>query len=209
MVLTERDRLIIKTVCRFRFMLGRQIKALCGFSGTRATDRRLNKLINYGLLKRSRVLYGVAGLYQITDKAKKILSIDLPVSKIRIEQIEHDIFVIDTAIYFIRTRPILLSYIITEKQSRHEQGFTTRGHEPDFTFTHKDKNVCVEVELNLKAKKRYAEIIKRNFVAFDTQIWFIPKEKTKIRETVEKLNIQYPNIEIMELERVQEFINDM
>lgn len=209
MVITDRDRQIIETIAKFRIMLGRQIKILCGFSGTRATDRRLSILIQNGFIQRSRVLYGIAGLYQITDKSRKIFDIELPISQIRVEQIVHDIAVIDTAIYFIEEKSILLSDIKTEKQARHEQGFGTRGHDPDFTFNDSSQNVCVEVELNLKAKNRLLENIKRNFAKYDSQIWVIPRSKLKIREIVSNMAMQYPNIEILSLEKVQEFVNSI
>ena len=47
------------------------IKVLAGFDGQRACDRRLRKLIEAGYIKREKILYGVAGIYRNTSKAKK------------------------------------------------------------------------------------------------------------------------------------------
>lgn len=41
--LNERDLNILNEITKWRFMLGRQIKILCGFQGQRACDRRLKK----------------------------------------------------------------------------------------------------------------------------------------------------------------------
>ena len=46
--LQERDYEILRLVYRFRFCLGRHVQVLCGFSGARASDRRLKLLVEAG-----------------------------------------------------------------------------------------------------------------------------------------------------------------
>ena len=203
MILQSRDKEIINTVARFRLMLGRQIKVLCGFSGERACDRRLKILINEGYLIRERLIYGVAGIYTVTAKARKDFDLHLTVSKIRLDQIKHDISVVDTAIYLINTEKITLSDIKTEKELRHEQGFSKiRGHEPDFIYKKDGEINCVEVELSLKAKDKFIKNIKSNYLSYNLQKWAIPKDKLKIREILSDVYNQYPNIEIIDLENI-------
>ena len=208
MILTKRDRHILLTVARFRLALGRQIKALCGFNGQRAMDRRLKLLIENGYMTRNRVIYGVAGIYNITAKAKKELDIPLPISKQRLDQIAHDIAVIDTAIYLIQAGETTLAQIQTEKELRHKQGFSNRGHEPDFIYTKGGQTICVEAELSLKAKDRLMKNLKNNYLKYDVQKWVIPEHKQAIYEIVSKAGVEYPNIEIVSLETVRSAIKE-
>ena len=203
MIIQDRDNLIVKTVARFRLILGRQIKVLCNFAGERACDRRLSLLINEGYLSRERMIYGVAGIYTVTAKAKKDFDLPLAISTPRLDQIKHDIAVVDTAIYLINTEKIILSDIKTEKELRHEQGFSKiRGHEPDFIYIKDKLKNCVEVELSLKAKDKLIKNIKTNFFAYNEQKWIVPKDKSKIRDVLSDVYTQYPNIEIIDLESV-------
>lgn len=110
--LTERDYRIFKEIERWRVVLGRHVKELTGFSGQRACDRRLRKLIDTGFLARKNVLYGVPGIYHNTSKAKNIAGLPGRSDKVRIEQIGHDIMVLDTVIYMNQVKgvPFEVSY---------------------------------------------------------------------------------------------------
>jgi hypothetical protein len=46
-------------------------------------------------LERKRVLYGIAGIYSLTSKAKGIARLPMRNEKIRVEQIPHDIAVLE------------------------------------------------------------------------------------------------------------------
>ena len=201
MIITSRDNSIVNTVAKFKIIQGRQIKALCGFAGTRACDRRLKALTDNGFLNRQRVIYGVAGLYTITPKAVKEFGIELPISVIRLDQVRHDIAVVDTVTYYTQNG-ISLNDITTEKELRHKQGFGNREHMPDFVFPLDGKSVCVEVELSLKAKDRLVKNLKANYLKYDTQIWVIPEEGKKIREIVSSSVNQFPNIEMLSLSQI-------
>lgn len=209
MVLTERDKVIISTIAKFRFLLGKQIRLLCGFNGQRSTDRRLSKLLENEFVERKRILYGLAGLYTITEKARKQFFIELSNSKIRIEQIEHDIFVVNTAIYFLRKESLTLEDIKTEKELKHLKGFAIREHEPDFVFSKSNETNCVEIETSLKAKSRLLKNLKDNFQKYDTQFWIIPDEQQKIFDIVHKSTKQFPNIEIIKLSEIEQFISKL
>lgn len=209
MILTERDRFILYTVARFRFALGRHIRILCNFTGERACDRRLKLLIDNEYLSRQRMIYGIAGIYTVTGKAKKEFDLPLSAGSPRLDQIQHDISVIETAIYIIHVEKIGLSDIKTEKELRHEQGFSSRGHEPDLVYTKDGEKVCVEVELSLKAKDRLKKNINSNFLAYDIQKWVVPKEKTKIRDILSEAYNKYPNIEVIDLESITEFVKGL
>ena len=203
--LVDRDKKIIKEIDRWRVCQGRHIKELAGFEGQRACDRRLRKLIEAGYVKREKILYGVAGIYRITAKAKKLMKEQLPNAhrKIRIEQLTHDIAVLDTAIFLGQKQGIPFEDITTEIELHRQDGFGVRKHRPDFVFTQNGKTVCVEVELTLKAKHRLDKNIKDNFLVYDRQIWVVPSLGTKIAKILTTSKAEYPNIELIELSKIQ------
>jgi len=202
----ERDRKIIREIDRWRVCQGRHIRELAGFGGQRACDRRLRKLVQAGYIRREKILYGVAGLYGVTSKGAKLEGLASTRRKIRIEQIRHDIAVLDTAIYFNKVHGIAYSEIRTELELHRLDGFGVRKHRPDFVFKKdkKDKNaVCVEVELALKSKNRFETIMSNNFLQYDKQIWIVPDLECKIAKTLQSSKIMYSNIEILELSKIQ------
>jgi len=202
----ERDRVIVREVIRWRYLLGRQIRVLTGFSGQRATDRRLKKMIEEQFLVRKHILYGLPSLYLITKKGIDYFNLDLSESKVRLDQIYHDIAVIDTAIYLTKTFSINLDMIKTEKELRHEMGFNPRVHVPDFIYIKDGKQYCIEVELSVKAKDRLDKNIKDNYLKYDEQIWIIPNDKTKIKENVKEAMKKYSNIKIIEMEVINDYV---
>ena len=202
--LVERDYKIFREIERWRVVLGRQVVDLAGFSGLKACQRRLRKLKEAGFLERKRVLYGVAGIYSLTHQARVIANLPMRSEKIRVEQIPHDIAVLDTAIYFHRAKGIDFSDMTTEKQLHSLDGFGVRKHRPDFVFHRGEKKYCVEVELSLKAKTRMETIIQDNFMQYDYQIWIVPDKACKIYQILKDNQAQYTNhIHVLELQEVQ------
>ena len=206
MIINDRDKQIIAEVSRWQGMLGRHVRLLCGFTNIHTSDRRLKKLIDGGYLMRKRYIYGVAGILSITPKAQRDFDIYLPIGEQRLDQIEHDIAVVDTVIYMIHKYKIPPELILSEKQLRHEHGFAKRKHMPDFTFTRKEKTYCVEVELSMKAKDRLQKIIKDNYLAYDYQRWVVPQSKIIIRRVLETNSKAYTNIGVIDMEVVNEYI---
>jgi len=131
LVVLERDRKIIREIDRWRVCLGRHIRELVGFSGQRACDRRLRKLVQAGYIRRERVLYGIAGIYKNESKGVKLEGLSLTKRKTRIEQIRHDIAVLDTAIFFNKNRGIEYRSMRTELELHRMNGFGKRTHKPD------------------------------------------------------------------------------
>ena len=199
----ERDKKIMREIDRWRVCQGRHIRELVGFEGQRACDRRLRKLTVAGYIKREKILYGVAGIYSNTIRANKIKNLPGVNRKIRVEQIIHDVAVVDTAIFFHKEHGIRYEDIKTEIELHRQDGFGVRKHRPDFTFRDDDKVVCVEVELVLKAKDRFEKNIKDNFLNYDRQIWIVPDLDGKIANILEDSKTAYPNIEILELGEIQ------
>ena len=198
--ITDRDYHIIREIDRWRIVLSRHIKEITGFAGKRACDRRLKKLIEAGYLTRKHILYGVPGIYRLTNKSK-LLNPNADVdAKVRTEQIIHDIQVLDTAIQFHKERNIPYSDMMTEKELHKVDGYGNRNHQPDFVYTENGKKICVEIELSQKSKRKFEANIKNNFMKYDTQIWVVPSFNSKIACILSNHISRYSNIKIMNLE---------
>ncbi len=201
--LVERDYLILREIDRWRVVTGKHICKLTRFTGQRACDRRLHKLIEFGYIYRKKPLYGFPSIYYLTNTGKTFIGSLSKSDKIRLEQISHDIAVLDTAIYFNRKFDIAFSDILTEKQLHQKDGFGVRKHRPDFVFT-KDGNLfCVEVELTMKSKDRFSKNIISNFTDYYIQIWVVPDKHTSIASFLSVMKEDYPNIKIIELGEVR------
>lgn len=207
MRLVERDYLIFREVERWRYCLGRHIKILAGFSSQRSCDRRLRVLLDNGFLCRRKIIYGVPSIYSLPFKSKMLIGVNKRQEKIRLDNIIHDIAVLDTAIYILEKYNISLSDIQTEKELHSQDGFSIRKHQPDFVFTKDNKTYCVEVELTVKAKDRIENNIKSNFITYDIQIWVL-EDNPKLIKVINENKLQYPNIEIKEIKEVRNYVRD-
>lgn len=208
MKLMERDLMILRELDRWRFALSRQIRLLCGFPIQRTCDRRLKLLIDNGYVERKHILYGVPALYFPAHKGKMLIGVSGRADKIKVDQIAHDIAVVDTAIYIHLQRKVKLKRITTEKELHKKDGFGTRKHQPDFTYRASDKNYAVEVELTAKSKERLEKNLQENFMAYDKQKWIVPRNQTKIRKVLKDNEAAYPNVEVLSLERIIDFVKN-
>lgn len=199
----DRDYTILREIDRWRVITGKQICKVTGFSGQRACDRRLKKLIEAEYIRRNKYLYGFPGIYSLTNTGKKLIQAPSSTTKIRVEQIIHDSYVTDTAIYICGKYQIPFEDITTEKQLHRLDGFSNRKHRPDFIFSKDEKVSCVEVELTMKAKVRFEKNIKSNFENYDSQIWVVPDLKSSIAKTLIENQSIYPDILILSLDEVK------
>ena len=203
MRLTERDFEILREIERFRFCLGRHIKIMANFTGSRACDRRLRELLDVGYIERKKIIYGVPSLYFLTSKGKTLIGKKARSDNIRIDKIAHEITVLDTVCYFIQNLNINLRDITTERQLFSENGFNTRKHYPDLIFKADNITACVEIELSVKDRARFEKNLQENFITYDMQIWVVPKTGYKIRQYLNDCMNSYPNIEILDLEEIK------
>ena len=203
MELVERDYRVFREIERWRVCLGRHIQFLAGFSSQRICDRRLKLLLSEKFLRRQIVIYGIPSVYLLTRKSKNLIFANKRQERIRLDQIMHDITVLDTAICFIKSFGLNPEDLKTEKQLHQADGFGERTHQPDFIFTKDNKTYCIEVELSLKSRTRLEKNIKSNFLTYDYQIWVTGENGVKLVRTLEDFKIQYPNIEITNVEGVK------
>lgn len=199
----DRDYYILREIDRWRVITGRQLCRITGFSGQRACDRRLKKLIEAEYIKRNKYLYGFPSIYSLTNTGKTLIQAPKATPHVRIEQIIHDSYVTDTAIFISEKHQIPFKDITTEKQLHRLDGFSNRKHRPDFTFTQNEKITCVEIELTMKAKARLEKNIKSNFENYDSQIWVVPDLKGNIAKALIENQAVYPDIFILSLSEVK------
>jgi hypothetical protein len=202
--LVERDYLVFQEVNRWRVITGKQICILASFSSTRTCDRRLKKLIEAKFLTRQKIIYGIPSIYSLTHRAKILIGLPARTEKIRLEQISHDITVLNVAIYFHNVKGIPFQDMRTEKQLHGMDGFSNRKHRPDFIFYKDKQTMCVEVELSLKNKDRLEKNIKQDFMNYDFTYWVVTDKENKIAQIIEQNRTIYPNIEILELQKIKE-----
>ncbi len=202
--LVKRDYLIFNEINRWRVITGKQICVLASFPSLRTCDRRLKKLIENGYITRQKIIYGIPSIYSITHQAKVLIGAPARVEKIRLEQISHDITVLNVAIYFHKIMDISFQDIRTEKQLHSVDGFSNRKHRPDFIYIKDGKTTCVEVELSLKNKDRLEKNIKQDFMNYDFTYWVVTDKENKIAQIIEQNRTIYPNIEILELRQIKE-----
>ena len=160
-------------------------------------------------IERRKYLYGVPYIYFLTAKGKSLIHVGTGAEKVKIEQIVHDRTVLDTAIYFMQKKGLSLKSITTEKQLHQLDGFGIRKHRPDFIFTKDELTYCVEVELTKKAKNRLLNIIKDNFMEYDTQIWIVPNYQTGILQILNDSKRYYDNIKIYSLQKITDYLNNL
>ena len=161
MRVVDRDYEILREVERWRVCLSRHLRCLAGFGTQRACDRRLRVLLDSGFITRQKILYGVPSLYSLTHKGKMLIGANKRQEKVRVENIVHDITVLDVVIHFVQTMGVQLQEVISEKELHAKDGFSVRKHRPDFIFTKDGRSYCVEVELTLKSKERLEKNIKK------------------------------------------------
>lgn len=201
--ITERDIEMMKIITKYRFMTANQIRILAGFSSLNTCDRRLKKLIETKYIIRKYFLYGMPALYFVSKQAQVFFNLEYITTNVRLNTLEHDIQVINTAIYFIKKMNIQENDIITERELRHEDGFAVPKHKPDFIYA---KN-CVEVELSEKSKIAFKKIVQDNYLTYDTQYWIT--DNPKVKRNLEEMQKSYGNIEIIKLKEVQEYVKSL
>lgn len=203
LVVTNRDLEILKLIYRFKFCLGRHVGPLVGFTGARACDRRLKVLVDAGYLSRKKYLYGVPYLYTVTHKGRILINANKRENKIRLEQINHDVRVLDALIYFKSKYGFSLDEAESERELHIKDGFGMRKHHPDFVFSYRDnvssqsKTYAVEIELTPKSKSNLERNIRDNYLNYDHQIWVT--DDNKVLGMLRGFKDEYGNMEIVRL----------
>lgn len=195
--MTNEDISILHTVGKWRFLLSRHIQAFTGHSSKRTFYRKLKRLIDTGYLKRERILYGIPAIYTLTHKGRVLIGLNKREDKIRLDQLKHDILVLDTVLYKMQKEDVSIDSITSEKELHSEDGFGTRKHQPDFVILKDGETYAYEIELSLKAESRISENVQLNYINYDYQVWVISKDNKKLCRTVENVLSTYSGASIL------------
>lgn len=185
---------------RFRFCLARHIQFLASFNGVRACDRRLKILVDNGYLNRKKIIYGIPYLYYLSKNGMRLIHVKVKDENIRIDQIHHDITILDCLKGLLDKYNFQLDSMSTERELHINDGFGVRKHHPDLVFKKDNETYAIEVELNVKAKNRILKNIEDNYLNYDYQIWIIPLSQVKIKHILTETLNKYDNIEVVTLE---------
>jgi hypothetical protein len=170
---------------------------LCGFTGTRNTDRRLKILCDNGYLKKQKLLYGIPSLYTLTHQAKVLLNVSRKAVNISLARLSHHIAVLDTVVYLVQGNYIKLDEIQTEREMFSADGFGKVKHRPDFIHIKNDIIDAYEIELTLKAKDRFHKNVRENYKNYHRQVWIVPEKETEIFRLLSYWQTSYNNIDIV------------
>lgn len=209
MKLVDRDYRVLGELNRWRYLQGRHVRYFASFSSQRTADRRLQKLRQAGYIEKVKILYGVSSLYKLTSRGKRILDVSVKEEKIRVEQIMHNIAMLDSVVFFMKKYNIKLVNVVSERQLHSMQGFRNRKHVVDFAFVLADKSFGVEIELTLKAKKRLISNVEDNFTRYDYRVWIVPTAEHQIKQILDDTKAIYPNIKTLSLEEVQDYVKQL
>ena len=107
-------------------------------------------------------MYGLPGFYHLTPKGKALLGIRNRKESIRIDQIHHDMTVLDTAIFFHYRYDIPYENMVSEKELHKKDGLEIEGTVLILSLPRTKGNYCVEIELSLKSKARFEKNVVDN-----------------------------------------------
>lgn len=195
--LVERDYLVLKMIYRFGFCLGRHVCFLAHFPSARTCDRRLKILIDNGYIERKKFIFGIPYLYYLTPMGKKLIHATPVKEKIRIDNILHQVFLLDHLPMLIDKYHFSLDNIQTERELHSLDSFGTRNHRPDLVFLLDDKKVAIEFERSKKAKNRLKTNIESNYLDYDRQIWIVPSTQAKVISWITEEINNYLGIEVV------------
>lgn len=173
-MLTARDREIAKWIGRQGVVRAEHV--MTRFSiGRTATYRRLHELVDYGLLRRHRLLYNDGGLLTATAEGLRWAELHrLNPARISLALVPH---MIASAALAAELEPRLVhETLLSDRDHRaaenangrplasailgSDQHDRARLHRPDFALVASERVVAIEIELTLKTKARLERILR-------------------------------------------------
>lgn len=208
LIINERDKKVLKNIEMFRIMYGRSLWRLSGFTSRKYSEKRLKKLIDAGLIDRSRPQKGIPFVYQITQKGMWELDLDKKPPKVKEHIMDHELAIADIAALMAQKYPYC--EITPERRLRQLEYKNTNqqqaAHKPDLEMKLGDKNIAIEFEKTQKKTSRFEKNIIQNFNDYDKCIWVIPRERRRIQKNLldfkTKIGLDNDQLEIMIFEDI-------
>jgi hypothetical protein len=170
---TEREIQILRFINEFGFCSIQQIMKFSGRKKTRCYESMmvLNRL---GLVKHKRIIYGVSGVYYVTQKGAEFTDL-IPLHKISLGIYEHQLSIVDV---YLKLKEQLPEFKwLSERRllsDKYMEGLGRRGHLPDGILVFPDgKQIAIEIEITMKAKRRLEGILKGYSAQFALEeVWY-------------------------------------
>ena len=105
--------------------------------------------------------------------------------------------------FLVKEKGVDIAKITSEKELHGKDGFNVRKHRPDFIVENQNGVYAVEVEMTLKSKGRFHNIVKDNYMNYKGQIWVVPDRERGIRNLLEEWKSLYTGIGIYSLKDVK------
>lgn len=189
MLITDRDRKILKFINEFGYSEMPQIQRMFGLSKSRGY-KVVKRLVDAGLVVHEYILRNCHGIYRLTREGAECT--DLPMLRnVSLGGYVHQLTVVDVYLRLMQRYPDA-TWISERRLKRNkflEKGFCRHGHIADGMLIFPDsKKIAIEVELTMKEKDRLDNIIRK--YALDSTIdgvWYYcsPEIVNKMRKAVD------------------------
>ena len=217
--LTERDIRILAWLGRFRAATVHQISWRFGMGENRAY-RRLRQLLDAGLLRHERLLYGRPGVYLATADGLAVAELELPPPQLDIRAYRHDLAVVDLAI----EAELAGEVVVSEREMRSREaipndsaslqeplryaveladggGQRSRRHFADLLLERAGGRWAVELELGDKRDGRLVAMLRAYRDAAHLAGVLYYAEQESLRQRIERLAEQLELGERLDLRR--------
>ena len=202
-LITERDVSILNFINNFGFCELTQVMKQFSVQESNAY-KLMKRLMGKDLLIHDRIFHGQKGIYRLTNDGASFT--DLPaLEKVPIHQYRHQLTIIEVYIQLSKQYPDV--YWLSERfliKDQTQQDIKEKKHVADGLLIFPDgRQIAIEVELNLKSKKRLAQIFKSYGSQFliDEVWYFCPSH---LVSTLKQLAEKRPFIKIRSLSELNE-----
>lgn len=165
-MLTERDLAILRWINGHGIADARKVSEKFAIYQQK-TYLRLKRLVDAGLLKHERILFGKPGVYYLTKAGVEASGSELTViNKVVLSTMEHDLKLVDLSIFlekerggkWVTAREIML-HKVTSAKNKIERLKLLKTRTADGLLVTEEQTFAVELELTMKSQQRLKKII--------------------------------------------------
>jgi hypothetical protein len=184
--LTPTDRLVVRDALRFGALARHQL--VRRYRSLELTDLRLQFLLDTGWIARPQQPFPDTECFVATHRAYLRLHGELRHHRFKIQQLGHDLALVDLADYLERENPIARWFADLEVNPKLDELDGKRDsdvprHAPDGLLLNANQRIAVELEHSMKSEFRYAEICR--WYALETRVtniwWFTDRPAIEAR----------------------------
>jgi len=196
----ERDIKLFSLLDKFHIIDKNLASKFLGFTTSSAFNRRVKKLEDFGYLDSRKINVNSEKVYFLTQKGMNILyPPEVTISKAGNEYFKnkktpgvsvfferHELTVAEVAFYIMRDNNFDIEQIISHREQVGIAKNEKRKNAVISDIGFVDYNVKIEIELTTKQNNIMQQKFDKCNVTGDFYIWVIPKNRTSLRERIEK-----------------------